>query len=121
MGTLSCLRNILSISRVFDAIAGPFRVPQPLLYVLTAISLLDDDGDDEHVEENFEDMASELPPFSRRPSMMASFENLVALANYQEALRDARKMVWRDRGEPTAELHTLMECLEHAGRGGLRE
>ncbi|KLO05351.1 hypothetical protein SCHPADRAFT_933673, partial [Schizopora paradoxa] len=66
-------------------------------------------------------MSLEVPPFSRRASMMASFENLVALANYQEALRDARKMVWRDRGEPTEELHTLMECLEHAGRGALRK
>ena len=52
---------------------------------------------------------------------MASFENLVALANYQETLRDARKMVWRDRGEPAAELHTLMECLEHAVHGGISE
>ena len=51
---------------------------------------------------------------------MTSFENLVVLANYQEALRDARKMVWRDRGEPATELHTLKQCLEHAGRGGLR-
>ncbi|KAL5487505.1 hypothetical protein ACEPAI_5613 [Sanghuangporus weigelae] len=60
---------------------------------------------------------------SRMPSrskVMTSFENLVVLANYQEALRDARKMVWRDRGEPAIELHTLMECLEHAGRGGIR-
>ena len=48
-------------------------------------------------------------------------QNLVVLANYQEALRDARKMVWRDRGEPAAELHTLEECLRHAARGGLRK
>ena len=52
---------------------------------------------------------------------MRSFENLVALANYQEALRDARKMVWRDRGEPATQIDSLMECIEHAGRGGLRE
>jgi hypothetical protein len=51
---------------------------------------------------------------------MTSFENLVVLANYQEAMREARKMVWRDRGEPATELHTLYECLEHAGRGGIR-
>ncbi|TDL24870.1 hypothetical protein BD410DRAFT_65350 [Rickenella mellea] len=29
-------------------------------------------------------------------------------------------MVWRDLGEPAVELHTLMDCLEHAGRGGIR-
>lgn len=52
---------------------------------------------------------------------MTSFENLVALANYQEALRDAKKMVWRDRGEPAIELDGIMECIEHAGRGGLSE
>lgn len=52
---------------------------------------------------------------------MRSFENLVALANYQEALRDARKMVWRDRGEPAADIDSLMECVMHAGKGGLRE
>ncbi|KAF8076912.1 hypothetical protein FPV67DRAFT_1618904 [Lyophyllum atratum] len=51
---------------------------------------------------------------------MASFDNLVALANHQERLREARKMVWRDRGEPVAELTTLRECLEHAATGGLR-
>ena len=58
----------------------------------------------------------------RNPSrrVMTSFENLVVLANYQEAMREARKMVWRDRGEPAKELHTLYECLEHAGRGGTR-
>ena len=52
---------------------------------------------------------------------MASFDNLIALANHQERLREARKMVWRDRGEPAAELNTLRECLEHAALGGLRE
>ncbi|KAJ8591233.1 hypothetical protein M405DRAFT_932274 [Rhizopogon salebrosus TDB-379] len=51
---------------------------------------------------------------------MASFENLVALANHQERLREARKIVWRQRGEPAAELEDLWECMEHAGRGGLR-
>jgi len=48
-----------------------------------------------------------------------SFENLVALANDAERLRDARKMVWRDRGEPAVELKTLEECLRHALRGAL--
>ncbi|KDQ63978.1 hypothetical protein JAAARDRAFT_27652 [Jaapia argillacea MUCL 33604] len=67
-------------------------------------------------------------PLQRTPSFIemaprraiASFENLVALANYQERLTEARKMVWRDRGEPVVELGDLWECLEHAGRGGLR-
>ncbi|KAJ7789985.1 hypothetical protein B0H14DRAFT_2941831 [Mycena olivaceomarginata] len=51
---------------------------------------------------------------------MASFENLVALANYQERLKGARKIVWRDRGQPVVELPTLLDCLEHAGTGALR-
>ncbi|KZV64565.1 hypothetical protein PENSPDRAFT_162497 [Peniophora sp. CONT] len=51
---------------------------------------------------------------------MASFENLVALANYEEHLREARKMVWRDRGEPAVEVGDLGECIEHGLRGGLR-
>ncbi|KAF8720204.1 hypothetical protein AX14_011148 [Amanita brunnescens Koide BX004] len=51
---------------------------------------------------------------------MASFENLVALANHQERLREARKMVWRDRGEPVVELDSLAACLRHAGKGGFR-
>ena len=51
---------------------------------------------------------------------MASFENLVALANYEERLREARKIVWRDRGEKPVEVDGLWECFEHAGRGGLR-
>ncbi|KAJ7485693.1 hypothetical protein FB451DRAFT_1230791 [Mycena latifolia] len=56
----------------------------------------------------------------RRQPMMASFENLVALANYQERLKDARKIVWRDRGQPVVELPTLKDCLEHAATGGFR-
>lgn len=51
---------------------------------------------------------------------MASFDNLVVLANYEEHLREARRMVWRDRGEPAVEIHDLWECLEHGVRGGLR-
>ncbi|TFK28921.1 hypothetical protein FA15DRAFT_664558 [Coprinopsis marcescibilis] len=51
---------------------------------------------------------------------MASFENLVALANYQEGIKGARKIVWRDRGQPVVELGTLQQCVEHAARGGLR-
>ncbi len=72
--------------------------------------------------------SSDTPPISRVPSYiqfaprraMASFENLVALANYEERLREARKIVWRDRGEKPVELDSLWECFEHAGRGGLR-
>ncbi|KAI8989851.1 hypothetical protein BD414DRAFT_536221 [Trametes punicea] len=51
---------------------------------------------------------------------MASFENLVVLANYEEHLREARKVVWRDRGEKPVEVLDLGECFEHACRGGLR-
>ncbi|KAJ6525852.1 hypothetical protein B0H10DRAFT_322545 [Mycena sp. CBHHK59/15] len=58
--------------------------------------------------------------FTPRRHAMASFENLVALADYQERLKGARKIVWRDRGEPVADLPTLRDCLEHAGKGGFR-
>jgi hypothetical protein len=51
---------------------------------------------------------------------MTSFDNLVALANYQERLKDAKRVVWRDRGEPVVELETLRECFKHAARGGFR-
>ena len=52
-------------------------------------------------------------------SAMASFENLVALANHQERLKEARKMVWRDKGQAVVELLDLWACFQHAGRGGL--
>lgn len=51
---------------------------------------------------------------------MTSFDNLVALADYQERLKDAKRVVWRDRGQPVVELETLRECFEHAARGGFR-
>lgn len=51
---------------------------------------------------------------------IASFDNLVALANHQERLREARKMVWRDRGEPVIELKDIKAVLLHAGKGGFR-
>ncbi|PPQ69246.1 hypothetical protein CVT26_003658 [Gymnopilus dilepis] len=51
---------------------------------------------------------------------MASFENLVAMANAQERLKEARKMVWRDKGEPVVELDSLEACLAHAMSGGIR-
>ena len=60
------------------------------------------------------------PGFPPRRYTLASFDNLVVLANYEEHLREARKMVWRDRGEPAVEVHDLWECLEHGFRGGLR-
>jgi hypothetical protein len=49
-----------------------------------------------------------------------SFENLVALARDQEFRREARKLVWRDRGEHPAELTTFDECFNHAWQGGKR-
>lgn len=49
---------------------------------------------------------------------MTSFENLVALANHQERLREAKRMVWRDKGQPAVELETLEACLRHAATGG---
>ena len=52
---------------------------------------------------------------------MASFENLVAMANHQERLKEARKMVWRDKGQPVVTVETLEACLAHALTGGLRE
>jgi len=67
-------------------------------------------------------------PLSRAPSYLQfaprraieSFENLVALANHQERLKEARKIIWRDKGEPVAEVEDIWECIEHAGRGGMR-
>ncbi|KAI0941124.1 hypothetical protein AcV7_002769 [Taiwanofungus camphoratus] len=70
----------------------------------------------------------QAPGLSRMPSFlgfapkraMASFDNPVALANYGERLREARKIVWRDSGErPVEELQDQWECLEHGSRGGL--
>ncbi|KAI9462039.1 hypothetical protein F5148DRAFT_238704 [Russula earlei] len=59
---------------------------------------------------------------SPRPPLrtLSSFDNLVVLVNYEEHLREARKMVWRERGEPAVEIHDLWECLEHGVRGGAR-
>jgi hypothetical protein len=78
------------------------------------------------------------PAFSRAPSYLsfvprrartgalgASFDNLVALADAQEALahaaRAARPAVWRARGEPAAELASVRECARHAARGAASE
>ncbi|KAF7432589.1 hypothetical protein PC9H_004531 [Pleurotus ostreatus] len=70
---------------------------------------------------NSDSNGSRTPYLSFTPKRsIASFENLVALANYQERLKDARKMVWRDRGQPVTDLPDLKACLEHAATGGLR-
>ncbi len=50
-----------------------------------------------------------------------SFENLVALANHQERIKEARQMVWRVKGQPVVELDDVESCLKHAAVGGLRE
>ena len=70
-----------------------------------------------------------LPALSRTPSYIrlapkravTSFENLVALANDQERLREARKIIWRDRGDPVVHLETITRVVEHVLRGGVRE
>ncbi|KAI0298844.1 hypothetical protein BC826DRAFT_85166 [Russula brevipes] len=58
--------------------------------------------------------------FTPRRNAMASFDNLVVLANYEERLREARKIVWRDRGEPAVDVHDIHKCLVHGASGGLR-
>jgi hypothetical protein len=50
---------------------------------------------------------------------MASFENLVALANHSERIKEARKIVWRDKGQPVVELEDFWDTFRHAGRGAL--
>ncbi|THH27558.1 hypothetical protein EUX98_g6623 [Antrodiella citrinella] len=74
-------------------------------------------------------MSSDRPPsMARSPSYiqfvpkraMASFENLVVLANYEERLQEAKRAVWRDRGEKPVEVYDAWECVEHASRGGMR-
>ncbi|CAK5264658.1 unnamed protein product [Mycena citricolor] len=63
----------------------------------------------------------ELAPHRPMPRRaMESFENLVALANYQERLKGARKVIWRDKGQPVVQLKTLRDCVEHASTGGFR-
>lgn len=106
------LRVLNSVTSARDAV--PIRFPQSL---------------SQRVMPSPEPLPSPLKAahISRTPSYiqfaprraMASFENLVALANHQERLREARKIVWRQRGEPAVELEDLWECMEHAGRGGL--
>ncbi|KAI9508117.1 hypothetical protein F5148DRAFT_980304 [Russula earlei] len=58
--------------------------------------------------------------FTPRRRAIASFDNLVVLANYEEHLRGARRMVWRDRGEPAVDIHDMRQSLVHGARGGLR-
>ncbi|KZP14376.1 hypothetical protein FIBSPDRAFT_1048814 [Athelia psychrophila] len=72
--------------------------------------------------ESPQDADESSPSYNRFGSKraMASFDNLVALANHQERLREARKMVWRDKGEPAVKLLDVWDCAGHAGRGALR-
>ncbi|KAK0245422.1 hypothetical protein EDD85DRAFT_800898 [Armillaria nabsnona] len=60
------------------------------------------------------------PPGLHRAMSMMSFENLVALANHQERIKEARQMVWRVKGQPVVELDDVESCLKHAVVGGLR-
>jgi hypothetical protein len=64
--------------------------------------------------------SGDLLSFTPRRAM-ASFENLVAMANHQERLKEARKMVWRDRGQPVVQVDTLEQCLRHAMAGGFSQ
>jgi hypothetical protein len=69
-------------------------------------------------------MTASVPPSSPSAGYSGQAEptprRYTILANHQERLREARRMVWRDRGEPAVEIHDLWECLEHGARGGLR-
>ncbi|KAF7318048.1 hypothetical protein HMN09_00312500 [Mycena chlorophos] len=66
------------------------------------------------------------PPLKKRPRLdqqatALSFDNVVSLAIYQqERLKDARQILWREKGQPVVQLNTLRECLEHAVKGGAR-
>ena len=68
---------------------------------------------------------NESLPSTRRESIpkcpMSSFENLVALANHKERLKEAKKMVWRDKDQPIVEMKTLQDCFTHAILGGFSE
>jgi hypothetical protein len=86
-------------------------------------------------ERSHVDLITDGPRYLPRPRRaLQSFDNLVALANYHERikalresrvvgkqLREAKKMVWRDRGEPVHELGTVEECVRHAAKGGLSQ
>jgi hypothetical protein len=43
------------------------------------------------------------------------------LMNPLASLQDVGETIWRQNGEPVAELNTVKECLEHAILGGMRE
>ncbi|KAF7301198.1 hypothetical protein MIND_00684500 [Mycena indigotica] len=64
------------------------------------------------------------PPYPKRPKLNhsndLSFENLVSLAIHRDRLGDARKVLWRDKGEPIIYLSTLRQCLDHAVAGTAR-
>ncbi|KAJ7050884.1 hypothetical protein C8F01DRAFT_674657 [Mycena amicta] len=63
---------------------------------------------------------SPSPKQANLHSNSLSFENLVSLAIYQERLKNAHKVLWRDKGEPLVHLSTLRDCLDHALAGGAR-
>ena len=77
---------------------------------------------------SFSNADNERIPYPFREANMIrraskSFENLIALANDQERIKEmseaARKVVWRDTGEAPVLLHTYRMCLEHAAKGAL--
>lgn len=75
-------------------------------------------------DQSLDSTRSSTPSGNARPvtrRAMASFDNLVALANHQERLKtasqNAKKLVWRERGEPIVELESLSACLQHATAG----
>jgi hypothetical protein len=59
---------------------------------------------------------AEHPPRLSEPTP----RRYTVLANHEERLQEARRLVWRDRDEPAVEIHDLWECLEHGALGGLR-
>jgi hypothetical protein len=61
---------------------------------------------------------SSFTPRRLQSGYIASLDNL---ANQQERLEQARKILWRDHGEPTAEAEDLWACALHAGRGAVRK
>ncbi|KAF8324556.1 uncharacterized protein EI90DRAFT_2976948 [Cantharellus anzutake] len=75
---------------------------------------------------SFGDSRSPFSEKSLRAYVRASksFDNLIALANDRERWDNmkagAKKVMWRDVGEPPIPIDNFQECLEHALRGGIR-
>ncbi|KAM5542337.1 hypothetical protein V8D89_003796 [Ganoderma adspersum] len=146
LGVLSFLYSVIQPGNLIFCAFMALGVKVYVISMLSAIisrkdfadRLMQDDGmsafKTSRTQQQQQIMASSIhtpdtpPTLGREPSYihftprraMASFENLVVLANYEEHLRGARKAVWRDRGEKPVELQDLGECVEHACRGGLR-